>query len=297
MTAAPTSPILTINIGKTPTVVQANAVQVVPGPDGVVTLPEGVQLSDIHVVGRNLVIDMPDGTQMIIVDGAVFVPQLVLGTVEVPSTNLAALLIDSEPTPAAGPPQSSGGNFAVPVAPLDPGVPLGDLIPPTALVLHAARGHRRRQCDRRGRADNLVLITDLTPSVSGGDATVDEDDLPAGSDTAKESLTVGGNFTIFAPDGVNDLTVGSLNVIVDGVFQAGASMVTPLGNTLTITGYNAATGVISYTYTLGAAETHASGAGENSLFEEFRGNADRPRRRRRHRHAVGQHRRRRSDGQ
>ena len=70
---------------------------------------------------------------MIIVDGAVFVPQLVLGTVEVPSTNLAALLIDSEPTPAAGPPQSSGGNFAVPVAPLDPGEPLGDLIPPTEL--------------------------------------------------------------------------------------------------------------------------------------------------------------------
>ena len=124
---------MTINIGKTATVVQANAVQVVPGPDGVVTLPEGVELSDIHVVGRNLVIDLPDGTQMVIVDGAVFVPQLVLGTVEVPSTNLAALLIDSEPTPAAGPPQSSGGNFAVPVAPLDPGVPLGDLIPPTEL--------------------------------------------------------------------------------------------------------------------------------------------------------------------
>ena len=73
------------------------AVQVVPGPDGVVTLPPGVELSDIHVVGRNLVVDMPDGTQMIIVDGAVFVPQLVLGTVQVPSTNLAALLIDSEP--------------------------------------------------------------------------------------------------------------------------------------------------------------------------------------------------------
>ena len=124
---------LTINIGKTPLVVQANAVQVVPGPDGVVTLPPGVELSDIHVVGRNLVVELPDGSQMIIVDGAVFVPQLVLGTVEVPSTNLAALLIDSEPTPAAGPPQSSGGNFAVPVDPLDPGEPLGDLIPPTEL--------------------------------------------------------------------------------------------------------------------------------------------------------------------
>jgi hypothetical protein len=54
-----------------------------------------------------------------------------------PASNLAALLIDSEPKPAAGdtsPTQlSSGGNFEVPVAPLDPGVPLGDLIPPTEL--------------------------------------------------------------------------------------------------------------------------------------------------------------------
>ena len=36
-----------------------------------------------------------------------------IGDVAVPATNLAALLIDSEPQPAAGPPQSSGGNFAV----------------------------------------------------------------------------------------------------------------------------------------------------------------------------------------
>ncbi|HET7709930.1 MAG TPA: VCBS domain-containing protein, partial [Sphingomicrobium sp.] len=121
---------LTIDIGREPVVVQANAQQVVVGPDGVVTLPAGVTLADIHVVGRNLVIDMPDGTQMVIVDGAVFVPQLVLGGVEVPSANVAALLIDSEPVPAAGNPQSSGGNFGLPPAPLDPGVPLGDLIPP-----------------------------------------------------------------------------------------------------------------------------------------------------------------------
>src|SRR6185369_2637267 len=40
----------------------------------------------------------------------------------------------AEPRPAAGTSQSSGGNFEVPVSPLDPGVPLGDLIPPTELV-------------------------------------------------------------------------------------------------------------------------------------------------------------------
>jgi hypothetical protein len=114
--------------------VSENAQKIVPNPDGTVTLPAGVDLNDVHVVGRNLVVDMPDGTQIVIVDGAVFVPQLVLGGVEVPSTNLAALLIDAEPKPAAGNPQSSGGNFDVPVPPLDPGVPLGDLIPPTELT-------------------------------------------------------------------------------------------------------------------------------------------------------------------
>ena len=126
------SAFLIVEIGKTPVVIKANATQIVVGPDGVVTLPPGVELADVHVVGRNLVVDMPDGTQMVIVDGAVFVPQLVLGGVEVPATNVAALLIGQEIQPAAGElPPSSGGNFEAPVPPLDPGVPLGDLIPPT----------------------------------------------------------------------------------------------------------------------------------------------------------------------
>ncbi len=125
---------LIVEIGKTPAVIKADAQQVIVGPDGVVTLPPGVELSDIRVVGRNLVVDMPDGTQLIIVDGAIFVPQLVLNGVEVPATNVAALLIGQEIQPAAGElPPSSGGNFAVPPPPLDPGIPLGDLIPPTEL--------------------------------------------------------------------------------------------------------------------------------------------------------------------
>src|SRR5215472_11806514 len=39
---------------------------------GVVALPAGVELSDIHINGRDLVINMPDGTQMVIPNGAVF---------------------------------------------------------------------------------------------------------------------------------------------------------------------------------------------------------------------------------
>ena len=127
---------LIINIGDVP-MLATEGTRVVPGPDGVVVLPAGVELSDVRVVGRDLVVTLPDGSTMVIVDGAIFVPQLVLDGVEVPATNLAALLIGAEPTPAAGDlspqQQSSGGNFALPPPPLDPGVPLGDLLPPTEL--------------------------------------------------------------------------------------------------------------------------------------------------------------------
>ncbi|MCL6684793.1 DUF5801 repeats-in-toxin domain-containing protein [Sphingomonas alba] len=127
---------LVIAIGNPP-ILNAQGSQTIQTANGAVVLPAGVELSDVHVQGRDLVITLPDGSTMVIPDGAVFVPQLVVNGVEVPASNLAALLIDSEPKPAAGdqgPNQlSSGGNFEVPVAPLDPGVPLGDLIPPTEL--------------------------------------------------------------------------------------------------------------------------------------------------------------------
>ena len=116
--------------------------------------------------------------------------------------------------------------------------------------------------------DDGVTITNLTPKLDGGDATVDEDDLPAGSDTTKESLTTTGSFNISAPDGVADLSIHGVQVINNGVFTP-AAIPTPLGNMLNITAYNAATGEVSYSYTLDAAETHASVQGENSLFEDF----------------------------
>ena len=62
--------------------------------------------------------------------------------------------------------------------------------------------------------------------------------------------------------------IGGQTVITNGVFTA-ATITTPLGNTLAITGYDATTGVVSYNYTLLDNETHAAGAGENALFEDF----------------------------
>jgi VCBS repeat-containing protein len=124
--------------------------------------------------------------------------------------------------------------------------------------------------------DDGVVITELTPAAQGGDAVVDEDDLlvsrgageSAGSDADKESTTQAGAFKISAPDGVDDLTVGGHAVITNGVFAA-TSFTTEMGNTLSITGYNAATGEVSYSYTLNDNEAHANAAGENDRFEDF----------------------------
>ncbi|MCF2515235.1 DUF5801 domain-containing protein [Sphingomonas sp. G124] len=253
---------LIVEIGKTPVVIKANAQQIVPGPDGVVTLPPGVELSDIRVVGRNLVIDMPDGTQLIIVDGAIFVPQLVLGGVEIPSTNLAALLIGQEPQPAAGEtPPSSGGNFAVPPPPLDPGVPLGDLIPPTEYTYKPPEPQETFLPE--DREPTIEIQPDGQPaSVSAVDS-VDEDGLPGrdgnlpdeppGSDEGADGNptnnsdtdeTTAGTIIIDSPDGID-------NVTINGVLVTGAigQVIQGQYGTLTITGFSGQNILYSYTLT------------------------------------------------
>ena len=116
--------------------------------------------------------------------------------------------------------------------------------------------------------DTTPLITNLTPAAQGGDVSVDEDDLSDGSSPNAAALTQTGTFNISAPDGVKDLTIAGHAVITGGVFAA-TSFTTALGNTLAVTGYNAGTGVITYTYALADNEAHANAGGENNLFESL----------------------------
>ncbi|HET9337164.1 MAG TPA: DUF5801 repeats-in-toxin domain-containing protein, partial [Sphingomicrobium sp.] len=235
---------LIVEIGKTPVVIKADAQQVVPGPDGVVTLPPGVELSDIMVVGRNLVVNMPDGTQLVIVDGAVFVPQLVLGGVEVPATNVAALLIGQEVQPAAGEtPPSSGGNFALPPPPLDPGIPLGDLLPPTELDYNPPEPQDVFPVPDDEEPEITIQPDGQPASVNAVDE-VDEAGLPgrdgnlpdepegsgeeaAAGDNGDPSEATGGTIIIDSPDGVDSVTIAGadgipheivVGLIVEGEF-------------------------------------------------------------------------------
>ncbi|MBV7556473.1 VCBS domain-containing protein, partial [Pseudomonas sp. PDM28] len=84
--------------------------------------------------------------------------------------------------------------------------------------------------------DDPVTIGGL--NVEGGELTVFEKNLGDGSAPDATALTQNGTFTVTALDGVITLTVGGIAVVTGGV-AAGfpQSITTPLGSTLTITGF------------------------------------------------------------
>jgi len=249
---------LVIELGGGAVKVNANAQQIVPGPDGVITLPPGVDLTDVHVVGRDLVIDLPNGQQMVIVDGAVFVPQLVIGGVEVPASNVAELLIDSEIKPAAGTPQSSGGNFADFVPPLDPGAPLGDLIPPTEFGFPPPEVQEVDQFIHRQEPPTLIIETPDQPAGAiNATESVNEKGLPprgSESEGSGEAAAAGANgdttetntgtIVFSTPDGFGSVSINGTVVTDNGQTIAGQF------GTITITAYNPTAGTIGYSYTL-----------------------------------------------
>ncbi|WP_175389128.1 S-layer family protein, partial [Pseudomonas sp. C2B4] len=116
--------------------------------------------------------------------------------------------------------------------------------------------------------NDLVIIKGL--DVDCGELTVYEKNLSDGTHPNGPALTQSGTFTVTALDGLQTLTVGGIAVVTGGV-AAGfpQTVTTPLGSTLTITGYDPTTGVVSYKYTLVDNETHPNANGANSITENF----------------------------
>ena len=242
---------LTIQIGQTQNATASD----------VVNLPAGVELSDIRVQGRDLIVTLPDGSTMLIPGGAVFVPQLVIGDTQVPASNVAALLVNSEaPAPAVGQLQSSGGNFAAPVPPLDPGVPLGDLIPPTELVFTPPE------------FEEIYDEVDEEPVAGITSAELDDDEQANGNAGGIGDDPFGATDTGFLPGSDGDgslawalLTTGAPAGFSYSAGPNGSLLVFQNGNpnaVMSIT-VNSATG--AYTVTQLGAIAHPAGSDENNL--------------------------------
>jgi VCBS repeat-containing protein len=219
--------------------------------DGQLVLPAGVGIDDIKVVGRDLIFQMPDGTQMIVPDGAVFVPQIVVDGVAVPALNIAALLIGQEPQPAAGRPQSSGGNFSDAVGDIGDPFALGDLLPPTALAF--PEPELREVVPGLIDRDPEVVIQDGGPAGRDVVDNVSETGLPGsrangnieapGSTAGNGSDSTTGTIFVTSLDGIASINING--VTVTGV--AGQQITTPRG-ILTLSALNG--DQIGYTYRL-----------------------------------------------
>ncbi|WP_341712975.1 Ig-like domain-containing protein, partial [Erythrobacter sp.] len=250
---------LSSELGRGPLVAMAQAglaaeqTQIV-GPDNVVRLPAGVSLDALAVDGRDLIITLEDGSVIRIPDGAIIVPQFEVDGVSVPPQNIAALLTGSEPEPAAGSVQSSGGNFAGDVGDIQDAYALGDLLPYTELSFPETREEEIFP----GVVNDPPVIVIVTPDNPAGAiaaiASVDEAGLPArtvdgiaeSAGTASETdvETTTGTIVFDAPDGAAAVLINDV-----AITAIGQTFVSPFG-TLTITSIDLAGGRIGFSYTL-----------------------------------------------
>jgi len=224
--------------------------------------------------GNDLVFTFPEGGQVIVSDFFAQleggnVPTFVIEGQELPGDAFLTAF-NAELLPAAGPGAGGGaGSGGVGDYTDDPGNlvdsvdRLGTLDP---LVFE--RGTEPLPLTDVGIVDNGVTITNIAPGgpdIGAGEGIVDETALASGSAPDAAGRTLTGDFTITAPDGLATVIIGGETVISGGALVN--STVTGDYGTLTITGYNPATGVITYSYELTGNADHT--AGDDTIFETF----------------------------
>ena len=225
-----------------------------PDANNVVVLPEGASLETLTAQGRDLVLVLDDGTRVIIPEGAIIVPQIVFDGVTIPAANLAALLTGNEPQPAAGDPQSSGGNFEVDPGNIQAAFDIGDLLPYTQLAFPEDKEREVIPYNVENDPDIVIETPDNPAGVINAIARVDEAGLPArnvdgndetpGTRDETNAETATGTIVFNAPDGVAAVLINGVEITAIGQVFVGDS------GTLTITSINLVTGEIGFSYTL-----------------------------------------------
>ncbi|WP_343809115.1 Ig-like domain-containing protein, partial [Alteraurantiacibacter aestuarii] len=218
------------------------------GPSNTVTLPADAVIDQVEAVGRDLVITLADGSRIVIPEGAIILPQLVVGDTPIPPANLAALLVGNEPEPAAGEVQSSGGNFATDPGDIQSAFDIGDLLPYTELPVRTILEEEIIPFEPDDEPVITIEPDDSGVSVINAEDVVSEAGLPArngepeGTDSASDSEATFGWINFSSPDGTAAITINGVAVTAVGQIFS-----TDLG-TLTITSIS--NGRIGYDYVL-----------------------------------------------
>ncbi|MEA1617393.1 DUF5801 repeats-in-toxin domain-containing protein, partial [Erythrobacter sp. T5W1-R] len=227
---------------------QQQATQVVqPDAGNVIVLGEGQAIDTLLAQGRDLVIVLTDGTRIVVPDGAIFIPQIVVQGVPVPVANVAALLVGNEPEPAAGANQSSGGNFFVDPGDIQDAFDLGDLLPYTELPFNVQFEEEVIPVPVRPNSVPAVTITGSAPTLTNDETNLGIDatasfsatflvdygaDGPAAVDPLVFTLGV-----VAGPSGLTDTATGEaviLSVNSAGVIEGRTATSNALVFTITV---------------------------------------------------------------
>ncbi|WEN41485.1 Alginate lyase 7 [Thauera sp. GDN1] len=228
---------------------------------------EALDTSDTATV----TIDDTEDTTIVMLDASSEVPELggtITYTASVADAPLGTPLTISLSNGAeiVIPVGSLSGSTTVPMTKADLEAISGDSV--TVTITDATGG----TYEALDTSDDAVTRIDRVVEVEGDSLALNEADL-VGAGGTLTPVTAQGSFVITAPDGVGsltiqNLTIGDMQVIVDGVFTP-TSATTPLGNTLAVTAFDPATGTITYSYELNAAETHTQPTNDTELVEQF----------------------------
>jgi VCBS repeat-containing protein len=263
----------------TPPTAEAPARTVIEvGQGSVLTLPAGATIDAPRVNGTDLEFVQPDGTVIVVPNGAITGLTIVIDGTTIPAETVAAIFDASGIQTAAGPETptaipSSGGNFATPVPGIGDGLPLIDLLGNTDFGFGPPETEDLVDGGTRRAAEAPVNSSpelNLLPGEEKENGVVREAGLPFGSVGDIGLATTFGQFQVSDPDGIADLesiTItsggGSLTVPLSALNNATFPGANGL---LTILSYDPATGIASYSYTLSTPTTDTPGAPETDTF-------------------------------
>src|SRR3546814_10512252 len=169
-------------------------------------------------------------SDLIIPNGAVDIPSIVIDGDTVPASTVAQLLENlGELNPEAGI-RSSGGNFADPEGPIQDAYALGDLLPYTELAFSQPEDRELLPAIPDDEPEVVILTPDQPAGASAATASVDEaglpvrGDEPAGSDSGATSETTTGSIVYDAADGLDAITINGT-----AITAVGQVLATPLG--------------------------------------------------------------------
>ncbi|MDB5586598.1 MAG: hypothetical protein JWP26_1568 [Devosia sp.] len=242
------------------------------GEGSVLTLPEGTSIDAPRMNGANLEFVQPDGSVVVVPNGAIEGLTIVLGSVEIPPLTVAALFAASDIQTAAGPagngPPSSGGNFEVqPAGDIGSAFTYGGLLDGTDLPTTETTDEESFDNNLAPRFAFSITEARLSEEgLAGGNP-----DLDGNADTTNDYV-YSGNLNASDPNG--DPLAFSFGQPTSPVTSHGVTLTWTGVGTTTLSGWAGDTLVIqavvtngsgAFTVTLSGPVDHPAGAGENEL--------------------------------